>query len=123
MRALIVDAQSETRSAIELALAPRRLEFIECADPARALELARTPNLGIIFLRVELPTSSGFMICNKLRRDEQTRRIPLIMYSSSVDDDMLVQHAKLKTRADEYVRIPAAPDVWRNAIRKLLPQR
>lgn len=118
--ALIVDAHPHVRSGIELSLEPLGLTFVVADDPDQALSLARTATLHVIFLRVELPKSSGFMVCNKLRKDEKTRRIPIILYASTEDDDMFVQHAKLKTRADEYVRLPAGADTWRAAVRKLL---
>ena len=66
--------------------------------------MARASTPDMIFLRVELPGASGFSVCNKLRRNADTKDIPRIMYASEVTDDVFAQHSKLKTRADEYLQ-------------------
>ena len=77
--ALIIDADTDARSVIEDSLSPYGLEFTSSQDPNDAMTLARTTTPDIIFLRVELPGASGFSICNKLRRNDETKYIPLIM--------------------------------------------
>jgi DNA-binding response OmpR family regulator/predicted nucleic acid-binding Zn-ribbon protein len=119
--ALIIDADADARSVIESSLSPYGLEFTVSHEPGEAMSLARTSTPDIIFLRVELPGASGFSICNKLRRNDETKYIPLIMYASDVADDVFAQHGKLKTRADEYVRLPIAGEVLLDTVRTLLP--
>ena len=119
--ALIIDADADARNAIESSLSPYGLEFTVSHEPNEAMSLARTSTPDIIFLRVELPGASGFSICNKLRRNDETKYIPLIMYASDVADDVFAQHGKLKTRADEYVRLPIAGEDLLDTVRTLLP--
>ena len=119
--ALIIDADAEARNAIESSLSPYGLEFTVSHEPSEAMSLARTSTPDIIFLRVELPGASGFSICNKLRRNDETKYIPLIMYASDVADDVFAQHGKLKTRADEYMRLPVGSETLLDTVRTLLP--
>jgi CheY-like chemotaxis protein len=121
IHALILDVDPNARTAIQQSLASFGLTFIACEDPDEALVLARTVVPNIIFVRVESPTVSGFSTCNKLRKDDKTKKIPLVLYASDVAEDVFGQHGKLKTRADEYVRIPAGADTWRGVVKKLLP--
>ena len=104
--ALIIDADDAARGAIEGTLQPFGFEFANSQDAPEAMTLARTATPDIIFLRVELPSASGFSVCNKLRRNEETKYIPLVMYASDVTDDVFDQHKNLKTHADEYLKLP-----------------
>ena len=60
----------------------------------------------VFAVRVELPNVSGFSVCNKLRRNDDTRYIPLVMYASDVSSDVFDQHRNLKTHADDYLKLP-----------------
>ncbi|MFY0541815.1 response regulator [Nannocystis pusilla] len=74
--ALIIEA--DPRLAIRLAtiLAARSLPAAVLADPDRALARVRAEPPALVLLRVELPGTSGFAVCNRLRRDDDTRAIP-----------------------------------------------
>ena len=82
--ALIIDADEAANASIRSALAPFGFEFTATQDASEAMSLAKTATPDIIFLRVELPNVSGFSVCNKLRRNDDTRYIPLVMYASDV---------------------------------------
>ncbi len=119
--ALIIDADESASQAIERTLIPYGVDLTRTADPAEALTLARTQTPDLILLRVELPGSSGFSVCNKLRRNEETQYIPLVMYASNTPDDVISQHRGLRTKADEYLRLPFAGDSLLTAVRALVP--
>lgn len=106
--ALIIDADPEAARSIQATLRPHGFEFTATQDANEAMSLARTATPDIIFLRVELPNVSGFSVCNKLRRNDETKYIPLVMYASGVSDDVFNQHRNLKTHADEYIKLPFA---------------
>jgi DNA-binding response OmpR family regulator/chromosome segregation ATPase len=119
--ALIIDADDVARGSIERALGPWGFQFDSSTDAPEAMNLARTSTPDIIFLRVELPSASGFSVCNKLRRSEETKYIPLVMYASDVTDDVFEQHRNLKTRADEYLKLPLDNGRLVEAVRALIP--
>ena len=104
--ALIIDADESATGTIEGALQPLGFEFTRTHEAPEAMQIARSATPDIIFLRVELPSVSGFSVCNKLRRSDETRYIPLVMYASDVTDDVFEQHRNLKTHADEYLKLP-----------------
>lgn len=104
--ALIIDADPRVAIRLSTILADRPMTAGILADPAQAVARARSTAPALIFLRVELPGVSGFTVCNKLRRDEDTRAIPLILYSSETSAELFDAHSKLKTRASAYLHVP-----------------
>ncbi len=73
------------------------------------LDLAHEWGPDGIVLCVELPGMSGYLVCQKLRKDEATRAIPLILTSAEASADTFEKHKALKVRADEYLIKPFVP--------------
>jgi DNA-binding response OmpR family regulator len=119
--ALIIDADQDATHSIEGALGPFGFEFTATQDAPEAMTIAKSATPDIIFLRVELPNVSGFSVCNKLRRSDETKYIPLVMYASGVSDDVFNQHRNLKTHADEYLKLPFNDGRLVDAVRALIP--
>ncbi len=119
--ALIIDADQDATTNIEAALGGYGFEFTSTQDAPEAMTMARSSTPDIIFLRVELPNVSGFSVCNKLRRSDETKYIPLVMYASGVSDDVFNQHRNLKTHADEYLKLPFAGATLVDAVKTLIP--
>ena len=118
--ALIIDADQDATTNIETTLKPYDFEITSTQDKEEAMSIARDASPAIIFLRVELPNASGFSVCNKLRRSDDIKDIPLVMYASGVSDDVFNQHRTLKTHADAYLKFPFAGDTLVEAVREHL---
>lgn len=116
--ALIIDADQDATTNIETTLKPYGFEITSTQDKEEAMSIARDATPAIIFLRVELPNASGFSVCNKLRRSDDIKNIPLVMYASGVSDDVFNQHRTLKTHADAYLKFPFAGDTLVDAVRE-----
>ncbi|MEM9458746.1 MAG: response regulator, partial [Myxococcota bacterium] len=119
--ALIIDADEAANASIRGALAPYGFEFTATQDASEAMNLARSATPDIIFLRVELPNVSGFSVCNKLRRSDETKYIPLVMYASDVSTDVFDQHRNLKTHADDYLKLPFGTEQLVSSVGGLIP--
>lgn len=116
--ALIIDADHDATSNIETTLKPYGFEITSTQDKDEAMSIARSATPNIIFLRVELPNASGFSVCNKLRRSDDVKNIPLVMYASGVSDDVFNQHRTLKTHADAYLKFPFLGNTLVDAVRE-----
>ncbi len=79
------------------------------ADGKEGLDKASADRPDAIILCVELPKMSGYSICNKLKKDDQLKSIPLIITSREATHETFEQHKKLKTRAEAYLIKPFAP--------------
>ncbi len=84
---------------------------ISTPDSKGAVDLVKKEKPILVVLSVELSTSqSGYAICSKLKKDEETKNIPIIITGS--DSKGFESHKRLlKARADEYLLKPFEPSV------------
>lgn len=67
-------------------------------DGLRAID-EHKPDL--VVLDVNLPSMDGFQVCRRLKRDPQTRNIPVIMLTMEDDSEATLQG--LEAGADDYI--------------------
>jgi CheY-like chemotaxis protein len=92
-RILLVEDDNLLRRACEASLKKRGFTLLTAANGEEGLQLARTGSPDIILLDMLMPKLSGMETLEALKKEEQTRGIPVIMLSnSSMDAD--VQKAK-----------------------------
>lgn len=102
---LLIETDREHVERLSEGLAARYdVEII--ADSNLVVEQAELSRPDLVLLRVELPDTNGWLICNRLKRNHELRDIPVILMSSEATDEVFSQHRLLKTRADEYQRVP-----------------
>jgi DNA repair exonuclease SbcCD ATPase subunit len=63
------------------------------------------------------------MLCTRLKKDDQLKDIPVILTSANATLDSFEKHKKLKTRAEEYLIKPFAPQVMLQKASALLGVR
>jgi two-component system cell cycle response regulator len=81
-RALIVDDSPTARIKIELELRPMNI-MADCAQTGEeGLQMLAKKEYDIIFLDIVLPGVDGYEICKVIRRNPDTKRIPVIMLTS-----------------------------------------
>lgn len=118
--ALIIDADADARFAIQNAFCDDPIEF-RCEDSAQdGIESASSAKTDLILIRIELPSSSGFSVFSKLRRNAATKDVPVVLYASDVADDVFTRHAGLRTHAEGYLRLPIQQAELHSLIRPLL---
>jgi CheY-like chemotaxis protein len=81
---LIVDDDAATRLVCAVNLEAQGLDVLEAADGREGLEQARHELPDLVLTDVTMPGLDGFQLVETLRRDERTRRIPLIFLSGEV---------------------------------------
>ncbi|NVM20343.1 MAG: response regulator [Desulfobacterales bacterium] len=78
---------------------------IEAGHGKACLMLARSEAPDVILLDVRMPEMDGFEVCRILKKDEQTRRIPIIFLTATADD-LKSEVRGLEIRADDYLVHP-----------------
>ena len=73
------------------------------------MTLAKTESPDLIVVCVEAQPTNGYMLCTRLKKDEQLKSIPVILTSANATPDSFEKHKKLKTRAEDYLIKPFAP--------------
>jgi CheY-like chemotaxis protein/predicted nucleic acid-binding Zn-ribbon protein len=103
--------ESDTALAEELAstLGARGLEVRTTGDGREGFEIAKEWGPDAIVLCVELPGMSGYVICQKLKKDEALKSVPLVITSAEATPETFEKHKTLKVRAEDYLLKPFTP--------------
>jgi DNA-binding response OmpR family regulator len=109
-----------------LALVTFRLErsgytVLQARDGAEALELARAEKPDLAVLDVMMPKMDGFELTRRLRADEATSKMPIILLTARAQDTD-VQHG-FDAGADDYIRKPFSPQELRSRVQAILGRR
>lgn len=115
---LIVDDESAIRDMIRLALEMADFVCIEAEDIKQAHQLVVDKRPAIVLLDWMLPGGSGLEFMRRLKREDLTREMPVIMLTAKTAEDNIIQG--LDTGADDYITKPFAPRELIARIRALL---
>ena len=118
---LIVDDEAAIRDMVAAALEVAGFQCLraESARAAYALIVDEQPDL--VLLDWMMPEVSGIEFLRRLRRDERTAELPVILLTAKAEEDNLVQG--LDAGADDYVTKPFSPRELIARVRALLRRR
>jgi CheY-like chemotaxis protein len=85
-RILIVDDEEDFIELVKFRLAGVGYEFLVASDGVQALSQARQFKPDLILLDILLPDLDGLSVCEILRRQPATRKIPVIFMSALTSD-------------------------------------
>lgn len=104
---LIVDDEAPIRDMLRLALEMADYRCLEAdnAQDAHALIVDNKPDL--ILLDWMMPGTSGIDLARRLKKDELTADIPIIMLTAKGEEDNKIQG--LEVGADDYITKPFSP--------------
>ncbi len=89
-RILIVDDSAITRTVLKRQLEVHGATIILAEDGEQGWEAALNEDLDLIISDIEMPKLDGFELCQKLKADDRTRGIPVIILSS-LEADMDIE--------------------------------
>jgi len=118
MRILIVEDADSIRRMIEALVSGRGHEVVAVPNGARGLEAARASTPDVILLDLNLPGSfDGFEVCERLRADEATKVVPILIISAM--DDARSKERALAAGATAYYTKPFSPTALLKEIESL----
>lgn len=106
---LLIENDSAFAGSLAESLESSGFDVRVAAEGKAGLDLAREWAPDGIVLCVELPGMSGYLVCQKLRKDDATKAIPLVLTSAEATADTFEKHKALKVRADAYLLKPFVP--------------
>ena len=112
---LVVDDDQVVTSTLKLYLQSAGYTVSTANDGARALELARRPDVALVILDLMIPGISGQEICQRLR---ETSAVPVLMLTARTLETERI--AGLEMGADDYVSKPFSPREVVARVRALL---
>ncbi|MFL1407446.1 phosphate regulon transcriptional regulator PhoB [Marinobacter sp. M1N3S26] len=104
---LIVDDEAPIREMIAVALEMADYNYLEAADAREAHALIVDKQPDLVLLDWMLPGTSGVELARRLKKDETTAEIPIIMLTAKVEEDNKIQG--LEVGADDYITKPFSP--------------
>jgi len=102
-RILIVDDELDFIELVKFRLTNLHCEFLEANDGVHALSQARTGKPDLILLDILLPDLDGLSVCEILRRQPATKKIPII-FMSALSGDVTKRTAAMN--ADDFFTKP-----------------
>ena len=122
---LIVDDEEKNIKLIKGILAAERYQVYEALNGEEALKQVADNHPDLILLDIMMPGMDGFEVCKRLKQDESTRMIPIVMVTALNEkehsiramkvgaDDFLtkpVDHTELQVRVKSLLRIKSYHD-------------
>ncbi len=104
---LIVDDEAPIREMIAVALEMADYACLEAANARDAYTAIVDHRPDMILLDWMLPETSGIELARRLKRDESTAEIPIIMLTAKSEEDNKIQG--LEIGADDYITKPFSP--------------
>ncbi|MBG5949767.1 MULTISPECIES: phosphate regulon transcriptional regulator PhoB [Proteus] len=106
-RILVVEDETAIREMICFVLEQNGFQPIEAEDYDSALSFLIDPYPDLVLLDWMIPGGSGLQIIKQMKRESNTRDIPIIMLTAKGEEEDKVQG--LETGADDYVIKPFSP--------------
>jgi DNA-binding response OmpR family regulator len=104
---LIAEDDAEVMDLVRVYLTREGFEVTGAADGEAALGLAESSRPDLLVLDVMLPKLDGWAVCRRVRENEATRRLPIVMLTSRSDE--IDRVLGLELGADDYVTKPFSP--------------
>ncbi|HXN82607.1 MAG TPA: response regulator [Myxococcales bacterium] len=119
-RILFIDSDESFTRGLQAAASAHGFTAVTAANSDAGLTLARKETPDLIVVCVESQPTNGYMLCTRLKKDDQLKSIPVILTSSNATPESFEKHKKLKTRAEEYLIKPFEPSLMMQKASELL---
>lgn len=107
IKILVVDDEAAIRDMLRMALELSDFEVVEADSARQAFQVIIDESPHLMLLDWMMPGESGMAFLQRLRKDDRTENLPVIMVTAKHDDDNKVQG--LDVGADDYVTKPFVP--------------
>ena len=120
LRVLVVDDNEDHRFLTRRALAPLRdrVEVALAEDGPAALAAIAKQAPDVVLLDVKMPGMDGFEVLRRIREDARTRTLPVVLFTSSDNEDDQARAASLG--ASGFVTKPLDPATFGRVVRGTL---
>jgi DNA-binding response OmpR family regulator len=118
---LIADDEDDIRELVSYRLTNSGFDVLEAADGEEALDLSLEHRPDLAILDVMMPRIDGYELARRLRQEEQTRRMPIILLTARSQETDVARG--FESGADDYVRKPFSPQELAARVQAILGRR
>lgn len=104
---LVAEDDSDILDLVELRLQQDGYQVVTARDGHEALRLAGERRPALALLDVQMPKANGYEVTRRLRADDATRRMAIIILTASVRDSEIAR--AFDAGADDFLRKPFSP--------------
>ena len=116
-RLLVVDDTPQNARLLEAMLTPHGYTVTLAHSGGEGLEKVRSEQPDLVLLDILMPDMTGYDVCRRLRADPTTRLLPVVMLTSSGDQDKV---NAIEAGADDFIGRPFNPQELLSRVRSLL---
>jgi putative two-component system response regulator len=102
---LLVDDDRRNVKLLEGYLLPNQYEVLKAYDGEEALSLVGKNDVDLILLDIMMPGLDGYEVCKRLKAQDRTRFIPVILITAL--DDLQAKVRGIDAGADDFITKPA----------------
>jgi len=103
-KVLVVDDEPRNIKLLDALLRPLDYEVLKASNGEEALSIVKKIDLDLILLDIMMPGMDGYEVCRRLKGNEATRMIPVIMVTALDDIDAKVK--AIESGADDFLTKP-----------------
>ena len=115
---LVVEDEPEIRILVKTILEKAGYSVVEAEDGEAALRLVNEEEPDLVLLDVMIPCIEGWEVCRRIRENEATRRIPIIMVTVRTTDEDIQR--SVECGANAHINKPFDQKELLDTIKKLL---
>ena len=118
---LVADDDPDILALVTFRLERAGYDVVAASDGEQALQLALDHPPDLAVLDVMMPKLDGYEVTTRLRQDERTRRMPIILLTARVQEADIARG--FEVGADDYVRKPFSPQELGARVQAILGRR
>lgn len=115
---LLVEDEPDIIRLVKFTLEQKNFEVVATSNGLAAIEIASTEKPDLILLDVMMPVINGYETCGRLKKNEKTKDIPVIILSAKAQKKEVDR--ALKVGAADFIAKPFSPRELREKIEKIL---
>src|SRR5690554_4619945 len=117
-KALVIEDERDIRELVRVNLEAEGFTVLEAGDGELGLALVKRERPAVVILDLMLPGLGGLEVCRRIRAEEATSRVPVVVLTArSSEADKVVG---LEIGADDYVTKPFSPRELTARVKALL---